>query len=212
MRAFALLAIGLLLLAGCSGKGGGGGADAAASTSGGPPMKSVPGATTSSAPKAGAGSSASGHPTSSSTTNAPRQSGNGTQSITTNSTQEKKGVVIDERFAGMAPVDAGTAQALNIKYALAVPAKTDDIRVIYNATYTGLFSAVVELDDPSGNSVGDSLSTCGVNLSPGAQQSFSCEFHVTKPVAGAWTVQLDWQVGETIEDFTIDVLGTGTVA
>jgi len=193
MRTFALLAIGLLALAGCAGKPTStatGAATTSATTSHVPPARSINATTALPQPK----------------------TGNATKSITTNTTQEKKGVVIDQHFSGMGPVDTTTTQALTVKYALPVPAKVDDLRVIYNATYTGLFSAVVELDNPSGTSVGDSLSTCGANLAPGAQKSFTCEFHVTHPVAGAWTVQYDWQAGETVETYNIDVLGVGTVA
>lgn len=117
--------------------------------------------------------------------------------------------VLKLSFAGSAPVDPGTQQALQINYIFDVANGTTRLVYWYNTTYNGAFSAVARLYDPSGEMRGDTLETCGIP-SPGQQAKFSCYVESTTPIKeGSWTLRVTWQVGEANEDFTLDVIGWG---
>jgi hypothetical protein len=119
------------------------------------------------------------------------------------------GMVVEEQFTGMVPSPTVGFGALQHVYNFEVPANADRLVLVYSTVYTGLFSALVTLDDAQGNRVGSTFTECGIPP-PGAQASFSCGLELEGELpAGEWTTTLTWQVGEVAEEYQIDVQAWG---
>lgn len=89
---------------------------------------------------------------------------------------------------------------------LDVPTGASVVQLYYNTTYTGTWSAIVELFDPGAQSRGYSLEDCP-QPPPGAMSTFSCVLTTTGPVdAGDWSAEIYYQLGEATEDYTLTLV------
>ncbi len=89
---------------------------------------------------------------------------------------------------------------------LDVPAGTDHVELYYNTTFTGAFSAVVELFDPSGASRAYSIDDCPAPPS-GVNVAYACTLLSEGTVqAGEWKAEIYWQLGEATEDYELTLM------
>ncbi|MHB1260405.1 MAG: hypothetical protein ACYC2H_01680 [Thermoplasmatota archaeon] len=114
-------------------------------------------------------------------------------------------VLFQTQFSGSLPLDGATVA----NHPFAVPVGGIRILYVYTSDHVGLFSAVAVLNDPSGTQKIDSLTECGANLNAGVA-SDQCAMVLEEELApGDWAAEVDYQAGQVIEDYTLDITVLG---
>lgn len=125
-------------------------------------------------------------------------------------------IVYHESYTGTLPEaeppsDTDPLAPLAADFPVPVPADATRLRVLYNGTYTGVISAIPYVYDPSGEERGGGTDCAFV--APGAMEPATCEVKIQgHPLdEGEWTVRLVWQVGETVDEYEVDITVWGLV-
>lgn len=108
-------------------------------------------------------------------------------------------VLLEQTFTGFLPLD-GNVRAL---HDFEVPSGADEVQVVYTSDHVGIFRAWVSVWDEDGKRM-DSVDDCEPGT-PGAAVD-RCEMAASGDIpAEPWTIQVFWQLGQAIEQYTIDV-------
>ena len=114
-------------------------------------------------------------------------------------------VLATYRFEGLLPADGSTVA----RHAFEVPANASELTLDYTSDYVGLFPAVATLVDLLDRERARSLDTCPVAVEPGANTR-TCSMAVRIDVLeGPWTAQVQHQVGQVAEGYTLDIVVHG---
>jgi hypothetical protein len=175
------------------------------------------GGTTSHPSSSGSSSGSTSQPSSSGSSSGSSSSSSSDNGNGDNGNPSVYGVIVHQSFTGALP-DATGGQAdppfgaVIVPHVFNVSKPGNHLVLYYNTTYTGLFPANIRILDNSGavaaqsSGAGDPCAPA-VPPTPGAQQATTCVVDLPDQniAAGNWNAEIDWQVGETVEDYSIEV-------